>query len=293
MNDTTKLVLRIAGYTAFFAVFFAYFLYLGFPYDAVKDMAVQKIEENSRLRLEILHVAPDMFSGFNLRDVRIYHEDAVATQMVGKIDKANVDLGLLSLIGGALKLGLDLDLYEGNISGKVREGGGVLDADLKIENVNLSRYDLSPFLAKIGDFRINGILNGALDLHYDQADLKAAKGTVELDAQGLRLAETNVYGFKIPAITFEPSTIRLDLGSRALKIVDGKLNGDNVSVVLGGRMTLRDDLSRSNFSYHLKFKPSGELDEQFGSMLSAVKKKDREGFYRINLTGSPANPRFR
>ena len=85
----------------------------------------------------------------------------------------------------------------------------------------------------------------------------------------------------------------MELGSRSLKIAEGTLNGDQMSVVLGGRMTLRDNVAQSNFAYHLKFKPAGDLQKQFGPMISAMKKKDRDGYFRINLTGSPSNPRFR
>lgn len=293
MTERRLLILRIAGYLTFFMVLFGYFLYLGFPYNAIKDTVIEKIEENSPIRIEILSFSPNMLAGFNFRDVRIYHEKTFGTKLVAKIDRAKVRVGFFSLIRGALKLSVDLELYGGQLKGKLRHGTGASDVNLTLANLDLSRYDLSPFLAKVGDFSLLGQLGGEVQLHLDRVDLQKAKGAIDLNLDGFGLRETAVYGFKIPELHFDPSVLKLELGSKALKIVEGNLKSQEMEVDLGGRMSLRDELAKSSLSYFLKFKPSGTLEDQFGELLKMVKKKDREGFFRVNLSGSLSAPRIR
>jgi type II secretion system protein N len=293
MTERRKRILRIAGYAAYFVALFAYFVYLGFPYAAITNRVISRLQASSQLRIEVAGIAPDLFSGFKLRDVRIYHGEAVGSGLIAKLDVARVRVGLLSLLRGNVRMKLRADLYGGTVAGAVRYGNKVADVDLTLADLTFGQYDLSPFLGKFGDFRLDGKIGGVLQAHYDAADLKAATGKADLKFDGLRVAETTVYGVKVPAIAFQPSALKLELGSRAVKVVEGKFKGDNMEVDLGGRMTLRDDFGKSNFSFFLKFKPTGELAGQFGGMLDVLKKKDREGYYRVNLTGTPSAPRFR
>ena len=293
LTERRKRVLQIAGYVALFLVLFAYFLYLGFPYAAITNRVVGRFQGQSQARVEIASIAPDFLTGFKLRDVRVYHGDAANGRLVAKVDVARVRIGLFSLLRGALNLSLTADLYGGNISGKIRHGSKVMDADLGFHDVNLGQFGLSSLLAEYGDFKFDGLIGGQVKLHYDAADLKNATGNAEIKFQNFRLADATIYGAKIPAVVFEPATLKLDLGSRALKVVEGRFKGTGMEVEFGGRMTLRDDLEKSTLSYFLKFKPTGQLEERFGQILEQVKKKERDGFYRVNLIGSLSAPRFR
>ena len=293
MSDRGRLVLRLIGYAAFFLVLFVYFLYLNFPYSSVKNRIIDQVQAGTRFRMEILSLAPDLFTGFKLRDVRIYHGDAVGSQLVAKLDTARIRIGLLSLIRGAVDVSLDVQLYEGSIRGSVRQGELVTDVDLTFEGLDVSQYDLSPFLGRFGEFNIQGLLGGFMQMHYDREDLQSATASAQLNIDGLRMVDSTVQGFEMPDIAFEPGVLKLELGSRALKIIEGDFTGDNMDVVLGGRMTVRDNMARSQFSYYLKFRPSGDLEDRFGELLQAFRRRDREGYYRINLTGSPSAPRFR
>ena len=293
MGDRKAAILRGIGYSLFFLFFFVVFVYLGFPYGALKAQALEKLEKNSDFRVEIGAIVPRLLSGFVLRDVRIYHDEAAGNKMIGQIDIARIGVGLIAALRGRVNLSLDIEAYGGRVEGDVAGSNGRLQADVAMTGLDLSRYDMTPFLKNYGQFRLGGILGGKIAFDYDQADVKAATGTILLDTNGLSLADTKVYGMDLPALAFQPAPLELTLENRTLRIAKGDLVGDGMDVSIGGRMNLRDDLSRSNLNFSLKFKPKGELETQFGPMIDAVKKKDRDGFYRVTLSGTPARPRMR
>ena len=211
MTDRARLALQITGYAAFFLLMFVLFLYLGFPYGAIKDLAVQRIEDKTAFRVEIQSFEPNLFTGLHVKDVKVYHNEAVGNQLVAHIEEAKLRFGLMALLADNLNLALDVDMYGGNLSGKIKAGKKTADVDLTFSKIDLGKYDLSPFLSRFGDFRLSGLVDGLVDVAYDAADLRAAKGAAELNFNGLQMEETEVYGMKIPLLNFEPSKIRWSL----------------------------------------------------------------------------------
>jgi len=293
MEDRKLTVLRVVGYVLFFLFFFVVFLYLKFPYNAIKDTVLQKLETGSSLRVEMDDFAPDKLTGVEARGIRVYALKGDRTFLVVQLDRVRARLAILPLLTGRVRLAVDLDAYQGNMEGQFSKSGRVSDLDLRFSNINLGLYDLTEVLGFVGKLKLDGILGGLITGHFDGADLNATSAEAQLQLQGMKLAESSIYGITTPELSFEPATLKLELDKRALKIVEGKLTGDQMEVELGGRMTLRDDLMKSNYNYFLKFKPSAAFEDQFGPYLSMMKNKDRGGFYRINLTGSPSSPRFR
>ena len=64
-------ILKAAGYVCFFMFFFIFFLYLSFPYDALKDRMLQSFQGNSAFKLEMDSFSPSLITGAEGKGVRI------------------------------------------------------------------------------------------------------------------------------------------------------------------------------------------------------------------------------
>ena len=287
-------ILKAAGYVCFFMFFFIFFLYLSFPYDALKDRMLQSFQGNSAFKLEMDSFSPSLITGAEGKGVRIVTVSNGKPLIVAKLDRAKMRIKILPLILGRVRISFNVDAYRGNLQGQWSKSGKISEMNVAFSNLDMGLYDFSQTLASVGDVKLLGILGGSVKGHFDSVDPNASTASVELDFKNLKMAPSTISGMPIPELAFQPAAVKMEMSKRGLNVTQGTLKGDQMEAELSGRMTVRDDFQNSNLNFNLKFKPSEELEKQFGPYLGMVNKKpDRTGYYRTNLVGTIASPRFR
>jgi len=82
---------RLMGYGALFSALFLLFLYLTFPFDAVRDTLINKIESQGNLSVKIDEISTFRLSGLQIKGLQLAHADS-PTQGWCSLDEARMRL---------------------------------------------------------------------------------------------------------------------------------------------------------------------------------------------------------
>ncbi|MFH1810861.1 MAG: type II secretion system protein GspN [Pseudomonadota bacterium] len=315
MTDrTSPRWLRMLGYAGFFGLCFVISLYLTFPMSAIKPRVVDMLQKavqqagpqpgryGTQAEVQIERV--DIYRLTGLELTRLSVRLATTEPDPGptwEFDRARARLQLLPLILGHQRVGFDVDLYDGNLSGSalvVDQNLAELDAEL--EGVAVGKVPV--VLAALG-VPLEGLIGGTVDLKLGK-DPKEAKGTIVLQGQGHVLGPGE---FKIPGLTGGLTVPAIDLGvlDVQVEVADGKarvkpagLKGKDVEVASDLTLTLRSPLGRSTAAGALEFRLAEaflKANEKFQPILDFTpqlkRAKDKDGSYHFKLAGSLASLR--
>lgn len=186
IGPRARMLLRIVGYVALALVAFLFALQLTFPYERVKERLVEQL--SSKYDVTIGGVDRGIMPGrlyFNnvaLRTRQSKPEEPVHTLF---IEKLQVDLGLLALIGQTASVDLDAKIGSGHLAGNISLSKG--GTEIHLDGTNLPSQSL-PMVELIG-LPMSGMIQLSFDLDLPNEKLKTgrvgpdwskAKGGVEL-----------------------------------------------------------------------------------------------------------------
>jgi type II secretion system protein N len=172
-------VLVIAGYVLAGLLSFAYALHLTFPYERVKDRAVDALA--SKYDVVVGGVERGWLPGsfaLTMVQLRTRPENPGDPSRLIVIDRLEIDVGLLSAISGSVAVDLDARLGPGRIQGTVRIGRDRLRATLRSRDLPLSDV---PGLDSIIGMPMGGRGNLAVQIDLPKNDWRLATGRLAID----------------------------------------------------------------------------------------------------------------
>jgi type II secretion system protein N len=134
LGPRTRTILKYAGYTLFALFMFVFALQMSFPYRRVKDKLIEAASDKYDITISTVErgFMPGRvyFKGVSIRTRQTSASEVVNTFY---IDKLELDLGILSLIGGTISLDFDATIGHGDLEGSIsvgKFGRGDISADI-------------------------------------------------------------------------------------------------------------------------------------------------------------------
>ncbi|MBX3181016.1 MAG: type II secretion system protein GspN [Polyangiaceae bacterium] len=312
-------VLRYLGFAAFYSVALTAGLYLTLPTERAK--VALETEFNARqdgenpLTMKIGELDTYWLSGLELKDVELTGQPTVdADGKVGKaerylIDAARVRASILSAVTGGLSVGFDAEAFSGTLDGTYKAEGE--SKDIRISLQDLAAGEL-PMLQRTTGIPMQGTLSGEVELTLPTGKLSESEGSVELTVSGLRVADgkTKIRDtLALPEINAGTLRLRAEIKAGSLTIQELKCDGKDITVIVEGKVRLRDPVESSlaEMTLRYQFKDAYRSKNEMTEALlgkeggppgvldldpSVRRAKQPDGFYAWRLSGPLSKLKF-
>jgi len=325
MSPRVLQILRWAAYPAFYLFSLAFFAYLTFPHDKLRDRLVTEFNTSqtgpSPSRLELDDVSWYYFTGIEAEGVRWIRpapepaaaaeggKPAAAKPKVLVLDEVHASVSLLRWLFGTTSVSFGVEGLGGEAYGHYVDSGDERELELELEQIDVGQTPL----AEMVGLPMTGTLASMLELQMPERDLGKANGKLDLSIEGLTIGDGKA---KIrDTIALPPLNVgRLELSAEA---ADGKLeikrfsaNGPDAQLNLEGQIRLRDSFDNSLAELNITFKFSDAYKNKndltrglFGAPNSVVpgvfdldprmkRAKAPDGTYGFRVSGPLSNPSF-
>ncbi len=291
MRSLLKKYGKYAGYALFTLLMIVYFLFLTFPYDAVKDryLAQQTAGLPYHVSIRNIRATPLLWiraSGVDLARAGNSHASIL------KLGELRIRPSLFRLLTGTLAFRGKTSLYGGRVGGRVEKNGGALMLSLDWKNIELEQLPLKTLLsgAKLG-----GELNGEMDLtvRIQGSRIVPGKGMLKVRLAKGSAAKVQVKGFAVPDLKGITGEGNITLAQKRITVDSLDLKADLLSLGLQGKMNIARRLSGSPLNLKARIKLSGSLASQYQPMLAGfLRNRDKDGFYVFSIRGTLGSPRL-
>ncbi|MCC6750804.1 MAG: type II secretion system protein GspN [Deltaproteobacteria bacterium] len=321
MRNVLSKVAIWVGYPLFAAASFLTFVYVTFPYDAVKGLIEDYAAVSGDVEVRIGDLGPSPLFGVTAREVSVRltppappppppmlgtaTEGQPAPEPPAKpkpvrivLEEVTVSAGLLALLSGGTDISFSVLGMGGKLSGRYtmeKKRGWTLEAEAK----ELDLGALPSVSAAIG-LPVQGKLSAKVDLQVPLHRLANASGSIELEGEGLSIGDGKAK-LKVPGdpmLAMGVTLPRVNLGKLGgqLKIEKGELTLDgfasqspDLELALEGNVSLREPLAYSTVSAYLRIKVNPELkrkDTKFEILENSLQAGKRsDGYYGMRLFG--------
>ena len=284
------MIVRVLGYVGFFAASFVVSTYLTFPWDTVKERALQAASKTLGRRITASSLSPSWLTGVEATEVEVeMGPDAEPLAFDTFFARAHVFDFVTGGYGGRVSAPLGGGEIEGSVSGSEKR----LAVDAEIRELRLA---LVPALRAASGLALSGTVQLEADLDLGLEDPKTSSGGIHLVAQGLETLDGSDAAFPVPALVLGDLDWDLPVEDGKLIIRNQRLDGPSLSLVVDGEIVLSNPLSRSLVNLTLKFKPTPQLREAeptIGLLLNNLNRyKAPDGFYGYQMSGTVKRPRF-
>jgi len=153
--------------------------------------------------------------------------------------------------------------------------------------------DLAAYLPlkEIFGISVGGVISGKASLKLPDSNPAKLNGTIDIIVKDITVAEATVYGFTLPATRADQLAGKILLANGKGTFEDCVLTASDLEGELTGNIFLSNRIERSTLKLNLKFKLSGDLQKNYGALLSAIRKPDSSGHYNLSIIGTLSNPR--
>jgi type II secretion system protein N len=264
-------LLQLAGYNAFFWLWFWLFCYWTFPYERLAAFLTDRVAESgSGYSLEIGELSPYWVTGVALSNVKVRRQGAADAASADASDKAKkkkddairirearARMGILSLLLGGKSLSFSAVLEQGEIEGEYEEDGDTKRIDARLTKIDLQKLGILDSLVSLP---VKGTLEGAVDLTLAKAASKSS-GKVTLTMKGLtfgdgeaKLKLGSMGGLTIDPVNAGNVTLELDVKEGVGQVKRLVADGKDVELKGSGEVRFSDPLSRSRLDVLLQIK---------------------------------------
>lgn len=285
------MILRTAGYVAFFLASFAFSLYLTFPWSAVKQRFLQQASNQLGTTITASALEPSWLTGVHAEGVQIELSGAEEPLALERVDaRASVLSFLMGGYGAQVRTNLGGGLFSAAFSGSKTE----LDLEAEARDVELA---LVPALKATTGLALSGQLGLEADVVLGLEDPAKSTGRIELRATGLEtLKGGKVESIPIPELVLGDLSWTLPIENGKVIIRNQRLDGRDVALELDGEVVLAKPIARSLVNLTVRFKPSVEFLQRERMLAALIRNidrfKDREGYYGYQITGTIKRPRL-
>lgn len=263
-----KLVVRRLLYSAYFLAAFFLFLYLNLPYDGIRSRLEHEVHSRTPVELSM--------SRLSVRLCDLVMHDVVVSDKTGKVlfesPKAQIGISLFGLLRGVFSAKIDAEAYGGGLFIKLRSKKDLQTLYIDADGLDIGSYNM---LKDLG-IQITGKIGGNFDMTGEN-------GRGRLWLKGLGWRGLKIKGFSVPDIDFEQAWLDAEVKGNRLFIKKLQADGKDLKVRISGDIALRQS-GPLNLSVILK--PLEPIAREHAGLLSLLKKRDSEGFYRFDIGGT-------
>ena len=315
LNAATLKYLRWVGYGVGYLLLFAFFAYVSFPYDRLRQFVVASYNAAqtgvSPNRLEIDSMSWSWrFPGVVAEGVRLVVSAPPAPEGEKQLppqyleaEKVFVSASALALVGGSRRASFGADALGGEITGLASDSDAARKLELELDDVEPGSI---PQLASAIGLPLAGKLSGHISLDLPERNLMKAEGSVELAAEDLVLGDNKAKianTIALPELHIGAFSLKAQITGGRLKIDECTAQGKDVELSLAGSVRLRPRIETSladldlKFSFSDKYKTQSDLTKAlfgqpdskvpglFDSVTSSSLSKQEDGAYAARLTG--------
>lgn len=186
-------------------------IYYRFPYDKLAAYLLERHGDELALDVRIDGIEPKTPPlNFLLTDVRLEGKGDMRGKRLVWIDSLTVSPSLFALAGGAVKLAVEGNLYDGKFSGKAVDVTGEnpsLTLNMECSGLNLARWEEAK---KLWGANLGGICDAGISFTGDVGKWWSGRGNVSLKIEN-GLAEGIARYLIIPVDRLEGCTLTADL----------------------------------------------------------------------------------
>lgn len=316
LSPRVRFGLRLVGYAALALVTFVFALHLTFPYERVRDQAMNALA--SKYDVTIGGVERSLVPGrFALTAVTLRSRPSVAGQPTTTMyfKRVEIDLGFRALLSGKTEIGLDIATGTGAITGTLVLDKRQMAADFRLAKVPLT---MIPGVSDAVGLPMSGNADGKIKLTLTKVpgkqdvDWSKANGVFELACKSgclLGDGQAKIYpkskrpgdeawtkdGVIVPTLRIGSFNLAIDIVKGVAKRRAFTLNSPDGEVELDLEIKLARVINDSPITGCIKYKCSKELYDRepkfrsqcdFGSAVI-----DSAGMHHIKLLGKLGNVR--
>jgi type II secretion system protein N len=261
-------------YPAFYVVCLAFFGYLKFPFNRLKDRVVAEFDKRGKAgqRLEIGKLGSYWLTGVEVSNVKLHlpPDDGPAAGMPGaadfgasatpaketvlSIDEAHVRVRILPLLIGRMRVDFWASAFGGEISGTAPVGGAKGAVELALDHVDLARVE--PLGQALG-VPFKGSATGKLALDAPDGKFNKANGSFDLTIADVIVSDgkTKIAGLlELPPAKLGDLVMSAEAKDGTLKITKLAAAGTDLEIVGEGKITLREPWSEAVADLHVRFR---------------------------------------
>jgi len=298
--DKLRRLRRSALYAVFGLAVFIVALYMSFPSQRAKDVAI-RVAASKDLDVEIGSASPAFGLGVVFRDIRVRTRPTTGKPTRFTIESARIALSPWSVLSSSKTFTINLEAFGGQIElvqtgAPGKKGAFAFEArarDIKMSEIPGVREALNIPLA--GTAKLEAKVSSAT------GKLADANGEATFSCDGcvvgdgktpLRIAGNPFLsgGLTLPRLRLGDfgGHVAIEKGLARLQEIGGR--SPDGEVALEGEITLRDPLPSSNVNAYLRFKLSDSFLKQAGALqtilqMAGAPGKRPDGFYGMRLSG--------
>lgn len=306
MEESSKSFGRSA-YITLAIVSFIFFFLVSFPWGILKEAVVAQIRGVSPISVQIGQLGPSLPFGFQADDIKLTSADGSKEVELRHVE---VTISFLSLFigdfglsvdivdktGGELTLNTDIPLSQ-ILGGQPLPSSIDLNSDKfsigDLVSLGLNVYsDYADELVKglIKQIDLRGKLIGFVNLNINSSNPTQSKGEVKLNIDKMILA-INDPNLDIAPQRFKKAKVIAKLKNGSLSVDKSSgFHSQEMTVDLSGILKFSKPIPRSALNFNIALKLMGQLQENFGFLLSMAGGSDSNANYRI--VGTVGRPQF-
>jgi len=301
---------RIFGLVALFFGSFAFFLYLTFPYEVLKESLATEISQATGMSVRIGELGPKLPLGVNARKVSII--PAGSTKSLN-ISELNIRISVLSFLVGSVSPEVEVLMESGSLSLDLSFGlfsffgkGAGMPSRVSLDAVNFPIGNIiafglnsaassptanpmvAPLLSAIG---MTGQLNGAVKLKLNSSDPSQSTGSADINIKDavLKLSDP---ALGLSDQSFSTAMVKASLSNGSL-VVDQASGfvAEELQLKLSGKVAMKATLQMSQFDMNVAVKLDKDLRDKFGFILDAATGgSPRNGEVTLQVRGPMTQP---
>ncbi len=299
---------RWLGYAAFSWVTGILFLYLTFPWEAVRQRVEQSLGEllsspGVPVEVAVGEIRSWWIIGAVVRHVAVTERpDGQASGTTFVLPEIRARLEILPLLRARPTVEFSLPAGTGRIAGSVSGARKENSLQLDLQKVDLAKS--KDFLGVLGlvmgadltSVDLAGTLDGKVNLSLGPTDPTTVRGTLDLVAQQAVIEGGHVGELDLPKVSLGTIELKAHAGGGKLDFDRFVLRGGDVDLETeSAGLVLNRNLGYSMPRGKVRLRLGQDLQRRIpylGMGLSALHQPDREGYYAIPLGGTLRNPRF-
>lgn len=206
-----------------------------------------------------------------------------------ELDELEVRPKLLSLFTGRAGASAVLRQGKSEILLDLLAKRDFVEADLDLNDVDLSRFGLFAFAGIKG----SGTITGKSRVTGSPSDLATFNGAIDLRLKNVQLDEQMIIAFKIPSISVSEGTVNVEIkgGKVLMKNVQIGRPSDDVTLAITGDVALNRNLNSSPLNLRVLFSLSPKTLSSLSFMESLIASaRQADGKYAYKLTGPLSAP---
>jgi hypothetical protein len=297
---------RKATLIVLFTFSFVYTLYVSFPYGVFKGFITNKIAELSGIQVDIGEIGAAIPFGLVARQIRIHTEPQELSVILDELKLSinpfrflilDIGVGISLRQGGGQHADLNLvipilGLFSHGLPSHVglyAEGYPMTQIFNYALNFVAKNPNANPLLAQaLGGIEFEGALYADTQIKLNPDDVTQSSGNLQI-----QLKESKFRGTSLDMVeqNFSKFLVEANIARGVIQVShDSGIVSDELNVQVGGKVNLKERLPSSVLDLELGLKLSGELEKNFGFILTGLLGGSGDSA-RMKILGTLEQPR--